>query len=143
MRKVLLYSSSDSWTVHIIYSTQGLLILLEKNWFQGFLEGPFKNNLFRGFLEGPFKNNLFQGFLEGPFKNNLFQGFLEGLNTCSTFFSETNVELDKMARRAEAAEDALDGAEVRIRIFARRQKIYCSAYEAKQDKKKCAKILKK
>jgi hypothetical protein len=49
----------------------------------------------------------------------LFQGFLEGLNTCSTFFSETNVELDKMARRAEAAEDALDGSEVRIRIFAK------------------------
>jgi hypothetical protein len=44
-----------------------------------------------------------------------FQGFLEGLNTCSTFFSETNVELDKMARRAEAAEDALDGSEVRIK----------------------------
>ncbi len=48
-----------------------------------------------------------------------FQGFLEGLNTCSTFFSETNVELDKMARRAEAAEDALDGSEVRNRIFAK------------------------
>jgi hypothetical protein len=49
------------------------------------------------------------------------------------------VELDKMARRAEAAEDALDGSEVRIRILPVAKKFDCSACEAKRDKKNARK----